>query len=103
MYSEAVNRAAIVLLAMSFRPNLISKLIQEITAAVKWRGGQIDNHWIVKYELRTVCEEVGERALTMLSTILCERLPGIADEMDRAFGDQLRSLLLSLTPLFPTL
>lgn len=103
MYTEAVNRAAIVLLAMSFRPSLRSWLIQEITAAVKWRGGQIDGHWLVKYELRAVCEEVAERALTILSIILRERLPGIADEMDAEFGDKLRSLLSSFTPLFPTL
>ncbi len=103
MYIEAINQAAIVLLAMSFRPNLRSWLIEEITAAVKWRGGQIDDHWLVKHELRLVCEDVAERALTMLSVILRERLPGIADEMDGEFGDQLQSLLFSLTPLFPTL
>jgi hypothetical protein len=103
MYTEAVNRAAIVLLAMSLRPNLRPWLIQEITAAVKSRGGQIDGHWLVKYELRVVCQEVAERTLTMLSIILRERLPGIADEMDRECGEKLRGLLSSLTPFFPTL
>lgn len=103
MYTEAVTRAAIVLLAMSFRPNIGSCLIEEITAAVKWRGGQIDGHWLVKHELRAVSEEVAERALTMLSVILRERLPGVADEMDGEFGDNLRGLLFSLAPLFPTL
>ena len=39
----------------------------------------------------------------MLSVILRERLPGIADEMDGEFGDKLRSLLFSFTPFFPIL
>jgi hypothetical protein len=103
MYTEAINRAAIVLLAMSFRPNLRSGLIDEITAAVRWRGGQVDGHWLAKHELLAVCEEVAARAMTMLSVMLRERLPGIADEMDREFGDKLQSLLFSLRPLFPTL
>ncbi len=103
MYTKAINRAAIVLLAMSFRPQLKSWLINEITAAVRWRGGQIDGHWLVKYELRAVCEEVAARALTMLSVILRERLPGIADEMDGEFGEKLQGLLFSFRPLFPTL
>jgi hypothetical protein len=103
MYTEVINRAAIVLLAMSFRPHLRSWLINEITAAVRWRGGQIDGHWLVKYELRAVCEEVAESALMMLSVILRERLPGIADEMDGEFGEKLQSLLFSFRPLFPTL
>jgi hypothetical protein len=38
-----------------------------------------------------------------LSAALRERLPGIADEMDEAFGDQLRTLLASTARLFPTL
>lgn len=54
MYAKAVNRAAILLLAMSFRPNLRSWLIKEITAAVRWRGGQVDGLWLVKYELHAV-------------------------------------------------
>lgn len=103
MYTDAVNRAAIALLAMSFRPSLRSRLIKQITAAVRLRGGQIDGYWLVKYELRLVCDEVAERALTMLSVILRERLAGIADEMDREFGDSLQHLLFSFTPLFPTL
>jgi hypothetical protein len=103
MYTEAINRAAIALLAMSFRPNLKSRLINEIIAAVRWRGGQVDGHWLAKYELRAVCKEVAERALTMLSIILRERLPGIADEMDGEFGEKLQSLLFSFRPLFPTL
>lgn len=102
-YAGAVHRAAVVTLAMGFSPNLKFRLIKEITAAVKWRGGQIDGHWLVKYELRAVCEEVVERALAMLSIVLRHRLPGVADEMDEAFGDQLRDLLSSLSPLFPTL
>ena len=43
------------------------------------------------------------RALTMLSVILRERLPGIANEMDGEFGEKLQSLLFSFRPLFPTL
>ena len=57
----------------------------------------------LKYELGAVCEEVAARALTMLSVILRERLPGIADEMDGEFGEKLQSLLFSFRPLFPTL
>lgn len=101
-YSEAVDRAAIVLLAMSYRPSLRPRLIREITTAVKRRGGQIDG-LLVRYDLRAVCEEVADRALTMLSVILRDRMPGIADEMDAAFGDKLRGMLFSLMPLFPTL
>lgn len=103
MYAESVTRAAILLLAMSFRPNLKSGLIKEITDAVASRGGQIDGRWLVKYELRAVCEDVAEEALAKLSIMIRERLPGIADEMDGEFGDKLRDLLFSFLPLFPTL
>lgn len=103
IYSEIINRAAITLLAMSFSPDLRTQLTKEITVAVRRRGGEIEGYWLAKYELRAVFEDVAERALAMLSVMLRERLPGIADEMDREFGDRLQNLLFSFTPLFPTL
>jgi hypothetical protein len=103
MYSEAINRAATVLLAMRFRPNLKDRLLGEITTAVRWRGGQIDDYWLAKYELRAVCDEVAEIALAMLSVMPRGGLSGIADEMDMEFGDNLRSLLFSFSSHFPTL
>jgi hypothetical protein len=92
LYAAAVNRAAMTLLAMCFRPSLESSLIDEVAAAVTARGGKIDGHF-VKLDLNTVFEEVVERAMALLSVVLRQRLPGIADEMDEAFGDNLRFLI----------
>jgi hypothetical protein len=50
-----------------------------------------------------VFEEIVERAMAILSAAVRQRLPGIADEMDDAFGDRLRILLASIAKLFPTL
>jgi hypothetical protein len=102
-YTEAINRAALKLLAMSFRPGLKASLIDEIAAAVAMRGGRIDDQWFAKFDLRAVLEEIAERTMTMLSAALRRRLPDIADEMDAAFGESLLKLLASCAQLFPTL
>jgi hypothetical protein len=103
IYADAINRAAMMLVAMSVRPNLQSALVDEVSAAVIVRGGQIDGQWLTKFDLHAVFEEIAERTTAILSAALRERLPGIADEIDEAFGGQLRRLLGSMTPLFPTL
>ena len=92
-YAETINRAAMKLLAMSFRPELKASLIDEIGAAVAIRGGQIDNQWLANFDLRIVFEEIAERTMAILSVVLRQRLPNIADEMDAAFGESLRDLL----------
>jgi hypothetical protein len=102
-YIETINRAAMMLLAMSFRPKLKSSLIDEVITAVDLRGGRIDNIWLIKFDLRAVFEEVVDRAMTILSAALRERLPGIVDEMDDAFGNRLRRVLASIEHFFPTL
>jgi hypothetical protein len=102
-YVETITRAATMLLAMSFRPKLKSSLIDEVITAVDLRGGRIDNLWLINFDLRAVFEEVVERAMTILSAALRERLPGIADEMDDAFANRLRRLLASIEHFFPTL
>jgi hypothetical protein len=102
-YGETVERAAITFVAMSFRPELQSSLLEEIATAVAIRGGRVDNHWLAKFELAAVLEEVAERTITILSVALRERLPDVADEMDEAFGKSLRKLLTSFSHLFPTL
>jgi hypothetical protein len=58
---------------------------------------------LVSFDLRAVIEEIVERAVTILSAALRERLPGIADEMDEAFGNKLRMLLASIVQPLPTL
>jgi hypothetical protein len=103
LYADAINRAAMMLLAMTFRPKLKSSLIDEIIAAVVIRGGQIDGRWLIKWDLHDAFEAVVARAMAILSAALRERLPGIADEMDVAFGDRLRRLLDSIEHFFPTL
>jgi hypothetical protein len=101
-YAEAIHRAATTLLAMSFRPDLKASLVDEIAAAVTLRGGRIDDHWFAKFDLSAVFEEIAELAMAMLSTVLRGRLPGIADEMDEAFGERLRKLLAAFAQFFPT-
>jgi hypothetical protein len=103
IYDDAINRAAMMLVAMSVRPNLQSLLVDEVAAAVIVRAGLIDGHWLTKFDLHAVFEEIVERTMAILSAALRQRLPGIADEIDEALGDQLRLLLGSMTPLFPTL
>ncbi len=102
-YTETINRAAIKLLAMSFRPELKASLIDEIGAAVTIRGGRIDNQWFAKFDLGAVFEEIAERTMAILSVALRQRLPNIADEMDAACGASLRKLLASFAQQFPTL
>src|SRR5487761_2101191 len=103
IYTDAINRAAMLALAMSVRPDLESSFVDEVSAAVIARGGQIERQWFVKFDLRAVLDETAERATTILSAALRERLPGVADEMDDAFRDKLRILLGSKARLFPTL
>jgi len=102
-YIETINRAAMMLLAMSFRPKLKSSLIDEVITAVDLRGGRIDDLWLIKFDLRAVFGEVVDRAMAILSAALRERLPGIVDEMDDAFGNRLRRVLASIEHFFPTL
>jgi hypothetical protein len=101
-YVATINRAAILLLAMSFRPDLESSLIDEIAVAVTARGGRIDDQWFAQFDLRAVSEAIVERTMAILSNLIRERLPGIADEMDDAFGESLRKLVASIVFLFPT-
>jgi hypothetical protein len=101
-YAATINRAAMMLLAMCFKPNLESSLINEVASAVAARGGRIDGHF-VKFDLKAVFEEVVERAMAILSVALRQRLPGIADEMDEAFGNNLRILIGRVEQSLPTL
>jgi hypothetical protein len=101
-YAATINRAAMMLLAMCFKPDLELALVGAVTAAVEARGGRIDRTLFLKFDLKAVTEEIAERAMAILSAALRERLPGIADEMDEAFGDRLRFLLGRVAQLFPT-
>ncbi|MGC2121629.1 MAG: hypothetical protein WA652_02115 [Xanthobacteraceae bacterium] len=102
-YPEAVNKAALVLLAMSFRPDLKRSLTAEIVSLLDLRGSLIDAEWTSTFDLRAVFDDIARRTMTILSIIIRERLPGVADEMDDAFGDRLQWLLGSFAHLFPTL
>ncbi len=102
-YAEAINRAALKLIAMSFNADLRSSLIKDIETAVAIRGGQVDGQWLARFDLSVVFDAIAECTMAILSAALRERLPGIADEMDEKFGDSLRKLLASFTHLFPTL
>jgi hypothetical protein len=102
-YAETIDRAAMVLLAMSSKPDLKSSLIEEIASAVTIRGGRIDEEWFAKFDLCAVLDEIAERTMIILSAALRHRLPKVADEMDEAFGESLRKLLASFAHLFRTL
>jgi hypothetical protein len=102
-YAAAINRAAMTLVAMSVKPELQSALLKEIAAAVGLRGGLVDGQWLIKFDLRAVSDEIAERAMAILSAALRERLPGIVDEVDEAFGKGLRVLLGSVSGLLPTI
>jgi hypothetical protein len=102
-YAERIDRAAMILVAMSFRSELKPALIEEIAAAVEARGGRTEDDWFVRFDLRIVTEGIVERTMTILSAALRERLPGIADEIDESFGDNLRILLGTIADVFPTL
>src|SRR5580658_586625 len=86
-YAESIDRAAIMLLAMSFRPDLKSSLIDDIATAVAMRGGRVDGYWFSKFDLTAVFDWIADRTMTILSTAIRERLPEVADEMDEAFGE----------------
>jgi hypothetical protein len=101
-YAKTIARAAMMLVAMSFRPTLKSSLIDEVTAAVEMRGGRIDDRCFTRFDLRAVFDEIVEKAMAILSAALRERLPGIADEIDDSFSDRLHTLLAALAPSFPT-
>jgi|HubBroStandDraft_2_1064218.scaffolds.fasta_scaffold522561_2 hypothetical protein len=101
-YAEAINRAALKLVAMSFDADLRSSLLDDIETAVAIRGGRIDGRWLAKFDLGVVFDAIADRTMAILSAALRERLPGIADEMDEKFGDSLRRLLASFAHLFPT-
>ena len=100
-YTETLDRATMMLLAMSATPDLKSSLIDEVIKAIEC-GGRVDE-WLISFDLRAVIEEIVERAMTILSAALRERLPGIADEMDEAFGNKLRMLLASIVQPLPIL
>jgi hypothetical protein len=102
IYADAIDKAAMMLLAMSVRPDLESALVNEVEAAVIVRGGRINHRRFRQFDLGAVLDEVVARAMAILSAAVRERLPGIADEMDDAFGDKLRSLLVPVAQLFPT-
>ncbi len=101
-YAQMINRAAMMLLAMSARPACRTLLIQEVTAAVEVRGGRVGDRLFCNFDVRAVFDEIVERAMTILSAALRERLPGIVDEIDEAYGDKLRTMLASIAPRFPT-
>jgi hypothetical protein len=101
-YADTITRAAMMLLAMSVRREIQPALRDEVVAAVAARGGQIDSGSYFGFDLRVVIEEIVERTMAILSAALRERLPGIADEMDAAFGDDLRALLVSVAQPLPT-
>lgn len=102
-YAETIDRAAVMLLAMSIKPDLKASLIEEIASAVAIRGGRIDEQWIAKFDLCAVFDEIAERTMIILSAALRDRLPGVADEVDEALGQNLRKLLASFECLFRTL
>lgn len=102
-YTDTINQASMTLLAMSFRPDLSASLIDNVISAVEARGGRIDDQLFIRYDLHAVFDDVVERTMTILSTALRTRLPGVADEVDEAFADTLRILLGSITPALPTI
>jgi hypothetical protein len=67
------------------------------------RGGRVDGYWFSKFDLTAVFDGIADRTMTILSTAIRERLPEVADEMDEAFGEHLRKLLASFSPMFYTL
>lgn len=102
-YAETINQASMMLLAMSFRPDLQPSLIDKVIAAVEVRGGRLDEQCFIRFDLHAVFEAIVERTMAILSVALRERLPGIADEIDQAFADKLRIVLGSIAQLFPTI
>jgi hypothetical protein len=101
-YAEAVGQASILLVAMSFRPNLQFVFLGMVVKAVEFRGGLIDN-LLLRYDLAAALEDVAQSAALILSVALRAKLPGIADELDEAFVNQLRRLLRNLVETLPTM
>ena len=102
-YAAAINRASLTLLAMSLKPNLRLSLIGRVIAAVESRGGCIEGQWLIKQDLDAALDDIADAVTGILSVALRERLPGIADEIDDAFGDRLRTMLQVMAQPLPTL
>ena len=102
-YVEAVNKASMMLLSMSYKPELTSEFLGQVFNAAGARGILIDDVWIVRRELEEIYDAIVARSMAILAFALQERLPGVVDEIDTAFGEQLRSLLSFFTPFFLTL
>jgi hypothetical protein len=85
---------------MSFRPDLKSSLIDDIATAVAIRGGRIDGRWFSKFHRTAVFDGIADRTRTILSAAIRDRLPEVAEEVDEAFGEHLRKLLASFSPMF---
>ncbi len=101
-YARTIDRAAVLLLALSFRPDLASSLIEQVAAAVAARGGRVDEECVMRFDLHAVLDAIVERAMTILSAAMRDRLPGVADEIDGAFAEKLHRLLGRLTSQFAT-
>jgi hypothetical protein len=101
-YAEAVGQASILLVAMSFRPNLQFAFLGTVVKAVEFRGGLIDD-LLLRYDLAAALDDVAQSAALILSAALRAKLPGIADELDEAFVNQLRRLLGNLAEPLPTM
>ncbi len=98
-YAETVNRAAMMLVAFSFRPKVKPLLVFDVVSAVELRGGRLEDGKLLKFDLRAVLDDVADRAAVILSAAMQERLPGIADEVDDTLGTQLRCLIATTTQL----
>jgi hypothetical protein len=103
IFADAVNQAAALLLAISYRPELKPSLVAEVTAAVVIFRDERNGQRLTKFDLRAVLEAIVARALEILAAALQERLPGVADEVDESFGEKLWILLGSVAQLFPAL
>jgi len=101
-YAEAVGQASVLLVAMSFRPNLQFAFLSKVIKAVEFRGGLIGG-LLLRYDLAAALDDVAQSAARILSAALRAKLPGIADELDEAFISQLRSLLGNLVQPLPTM
>jgi len=102
-YAEAINQASLTLLAMSLEPNLRLSLIGRVIAAVESRGGCVDDLWLIKQDLDAALDDIADVVTQILLVALRERLPGIADEIDEAFGDRLRNMLHVMAQPLPTI
>ena len=102
-YAEAVRQAAALLVAMSFKPNLQLALLGKVFKAVQFRGGSIGDHLLLRHDLSAALDDVTRTTAKILSTALRIKLPGIADEIDEAFVNQLRNLLDTIVAPLPTM